>query len=230
MTAVDLARPLELRTAVRVLDARDAPAAAALLARGFAQEPGGVALLRDPVTRDLLLRSSAAEELRSVLPLGTVHGVVVDGSLAAIAVWHPPGVAPTSLPTRVRKVAAALPHARRLAAAAPTIAVTVLGNARSGRALQRERARAVAEASRGTSWHLAMLATAPEHRGHGLARRLLGRQLDRCDEDGTAAWLETTEPVNPPIYERFGFRTVTHVPDAAWLPGYWVMRREPEAR
>lgn len=88
----------------------------------------------------------------------------------------------------------------------------------------------MAEASRGTSWHLAMLATAPEHRGHGLARRLLERQLERCDEDGTAAWLETTEPVNPPIYERFGFRTVTHVEDAAWLPGYWVMRREPQPR
>jgi predicted acetyltransferase len=79
----------------------------------------------------------------------------------------------------------------------------------------------------GLTWHLAFLATAPEHRGRGLARQLLERQLDRCDEDAAAAWLETTDPVNPPIYERFGFATVAHVEDAAWLPGLWVMRREP---
>ena len=88
------------------------------------------------------------------------------------------------------------------------------------------RRRAVARASAGLSWHLAFLATAPEYRGCGLARRLLDRQLARCDEDGTAAWLETTDPVNPPIYERFGFTTIDHIAQAAWLPGLWVMRRE----
>jgi predicted acetyltransferase len=91
----------------------------------------------------------------------------------------------------------------------------------------RERGRSFAGAARGTTWHLMFLATAPEHRGRGLARMLLDRQLRRCDEDDTAAWLETTDPVNPPIYERFGFETVAHIEDAAWLPGLWVMRREP---
>jgi hypothetical protein len=43
-------------------------------------------------------------------------------------------------------------------------------------------------------------------------------------------WLETTDPANPPIYERFGFETVTHLEDAAWLPGLWVMRREPASQ
>ena len=76
-------------------------------------------------------------------------------------------------------------------------------------------------------WYLAALATAPEHRGRGFARMLLDRQLARCDQDGAAAWLETTDPVNPPIYARFGFSTVAHIERAAWLPGFWVMRREP---
>lgn len=62
-----------------------------------------------------------------------------------------------------------------------------------------------------------------------LARRLLDRQLVRCDEEGFAVWLETTDPANPPIYERFGLEVATHLEDAAWLPGWRAMRREPRS-
>jgi hypothetical protein len=67
-----------------------------------------------------------------------------------------------------------------------------------------------------------------DHPDEGLARSLLERQLQRCDQDGAEAWLEATDPVNPPIYERFGFEIIAHIPGPAWLPGYWVMRREPQ--
>jgi GNAT superfamily N-acetyltransferase len=40
-----------------------------------------------------------------------------------------------------------------------------------------KRHRAVVHASRGATWNLALLATAPEHCGKGLARALLQRQL-----------------------------------------------------
>jgi ribosomal protein S18 acetylase RimI-like enzyme len=79
----------------------------------------------------------------------------------------------------------------------------------------------------GPAWHLAYLAVAPEHQGNGYARLLLDHVLDRCDEDGTAAWLETTDPANPARYERFGFQTVRQVHRGRRLPGLWVMRREP---
>ena len=162
-----------------------------------------------------------------MLPHGTVHGAFVGETLAAVALWHPPGVPATSIAGMVRGVTDLLPHARRVAGALPHATRTILGEPREAFTLQRRRSRAIAAASAGTTWHLAILATAPQHRGQGLARGLLERQLARCDADGLAAWLETTDPVNPPIYERFGFTTVAHVGDAAWLPGYWVMRREP---
>jgi GNAT superfamily N-acetyltransferase len=94
--------------------------------------------------------------------------------------------------------------------------------------LAKRRGPAIARASRGITWQLELLGTLPEHRRKGLARSLLERQLQRCDQDGAAAWLETTDPVNPPIYERFGFETIAHIDGPRWLPGYWVMRREPQ--
>jgi len=51
--------------------------------------------------------------------------------------------------------------------------------------------------------------------------------VHRCDEDGAPVWLEAADPLNPTIYERFGFETVAHIGGPRWLLGYWVMRREP---
>jgi predicted acetyltransferase len=77
------------------------------------------------------------------------------------------------------------------------------------------------------SWHLELLGTLPEHRGKGLARALLNSQLRRSDQEGASVWLEATDPINPKIYERFGFHTVAHIDGPSWLLGYWVMRRNP---
>jgi ribosomal protein S18 acetylase RimI-like enzyme len=214
---------------VRVLGPTDLEVAAAVLSRAFEQEPGNLALLPDPETRRLIVEASARNTLRSALRFGTVHGAMAGGDLAAIALWHAPG-ARTSVGDRVRNVAGLSRGGRAVARGIPHAAAVVLRNVPEGIAMVRERGRAVARASEGATWHLAFLGTAPDHRGRGLARALLDRQLARCDEDGAAVWLETTDPVNPPIYERFGFETVRHIAEAAWLPGLWVMRREPRAR
>ncbi len=208
----------------------DLAGAAELLARGFAEEPGNRVLLPDPVARHRLLVVATMVTLREMIPLGTVHGALVDGELAAVAIWHPPGWRPAPLRTLRRTTAGKLAQAASLARSLPSAALVVGRQAHHAVRLVAQRRRAVATASTGLCWHLAFLATAPEHRGAGLARGLLDRQLLRCDQDGAATWLETTDPVNPPIYERFGFETVTHIEDAAWLPGLWVMRREPANR
>jgi GNAT superfamily N-acetyltransferase len=213
---------------VRVLGQPDLAAATVLLARGFAEEPGNLALYPDPELRRRVLERGARNVLRATLPFGTVHGAMVGDEPAALALWHPPGVATTSIAASVRTAAAKLVDAPTFARALPHAGSVLLEHVPEAVSLVRARFRAIARVSRGTTWHLAFLATAPEHRGKGLARRLLDRQLLRCDQDGTAVWLETTDPVNPPIYERFGFETVTHIEDAAWLPGFWVMRREPQ--
>jgi GNAT superfamily N-acetyltransferase len=213
----------------RPLMASETDAAADLLARGFAEEPGNLVLLPDPSTRFAMMRIAMKEAVRAALRYGTVQVATVGDDLGAIAVWHPPGVVATPVGSVARVAGGKLADASTLARSLPNVASVMLRHAPQAFRLVQARRRAVRYASRGTTWHLAFLATAPEHRGRGLARALLERQLERCDEDGQAAWLETTDPVNPPIYERFGFGMVAHLEDAAWLPGLWVMRRDPEA-
>ena len=212
---------------VRVLTAEHLDSAVDVLARGFAEEPGNVALLPDAESRATMLRVGSRLELGRTMPLGTVHVALVDDAVGGVAVWHPPGRGAGSLSGLSQAVVRSLSAVPSLLRPVPHKASVLLRHSRAALPLVLARHRAVARASSGASWHLAFLATAPEFRGRGLARSLLDRQLFRCDEDRTPAWLETTDPVNPPIYERFGFEIVTHVEDAAWLPGLWVMRREP---
>jgi GNAT superfamily N-acetyltransferase len=201
--------------------------AVAVLARGFAQEPGNLALWPDPNVRAAIWELGARHALEGALQLGTAHAATVEGDIAALALWDPPGTRTPGVATRGRHILDVVTRAPVLARGLPQAARTILPHVRAGLRLGRTRQAAIRSVSTQPVWHLAFLATAPEHRGRGLARRLLDRQLVRCDEDGLAVWLETTDPVNPPIYERFGFETVVHVADAAWLPGLWVMRREP---
>jgi ribosomal protein S18 acetylase RimI-like enzyme len=213
--------------AVRVLGPDDAHAAAAVLAEGFDQEPAMRTLLPDAAARRKMLEVTLRVRLHDPLRRGTAHGAWIGGELGAVAVWYAPGAPMLSasgamrallmLPSVVPSVAGTLAPAVRL------LASDVQGAGR----LFRTRRPAVREAVRGLTWRLDLLATVPALRGMGLARALLDRQLQRCDQDGAAAWLEATDPVNPPIYERFGFETLAHVAGPAWLLGYWVMRREP---
>ncbi len=212
---------------IRALTPDHLDAAVDVLARGFLDEPGNVALLPDAGSRATMLQVGSRLELGRAMPLGTVHVALVDGDIGGVAIWHPPGRGAGSLAGLGQAVVRSLPALPSLLRPVPRKASVLLRHSPGALPLVLARHRAVARASAGTSWHLAFLATAPEFRGHGLARSLLDRQLHRCDQDGTPAWLETTDPVNPPIYRRFGFETVGHIEDAAWLPGLWVMRREP---
>jgi GNAT superfamily N-acetyltransferase len=227
MGAATAAARASVPLTTRVLGPPDLEDAAALLARGFAEEPGNLVLVPDREARRVMVETSARTSLRTLLPRGTVHGAIVDGALAAITVWHAPGVPKGSLVDGLRGLAGVTAHARVLGSQLPNAASVILGDTAAAARLVRWRHRTTARAAAGLTWNLAYLATDPEHRGRGAARALLDRQLTRCDEDGAAVWLETTDPVNPPIYERFGFRAVAHLEDAAWFPGWWVMRREP---
>jgi GNAT superfamily N-acetyltransferase len=212
---------------VRLLTREDLDDAVGVLARGFAEEPGALALFPDPDVRRTLWELNARQALEETIRLGTVHAALVDDEVAALALWHPPGVSPSGALDRIQLLRHGLPHIATLARGIAPATRVALPHALTALRIPRARNAALKSASRGPSWHLAFLSTLPEHRGRGLARRLLDRQLERCDEDRLPVWLETTDPVNPPIYERFGFETIVHITDAAWLPGFWLMRREP---
>jgi len=54
-------------------------------------------------------------------------------------------------------------------------------------------------------WYLPMIGADPAHQGKGLGSALLKHALAICDRDGVAAYLESSNPRNIPLYERHGF-------------------------
>jgi GNAT superfamily N-acetyltransferase len=57
-------------------------------------------------------------------------------------------------------------------------------------------------------YYLALLGTHPDYRGRGLGMGLLAANLARIDTERTPTYLESTNPVNNPRYQRLGFRKV----------------------
>ena len=55
-------------------------------------------------------------------------------------------------------------------------------------------------------WYLPLVAADPNWIGQGLGALLMKHALRRCDKEGMAAYLESTNPRNLSLYERHGFR------------------------
>jgi ribosomal protein S18 acetylase RimI-like enzyme len=57
-------------------------------------------------------------------------------------------------------------------------------------------------------WYLPLIAADPNWMGQGLGTLLMRHALWRCDEEGIAAYLESSNPRNISFYERHGFRII----------------------
>ena len=57
-------------------------------------------------------------------------------------------------------------------------------------------------------YYLTLLGTDPAQRGRGIGLGLLAANLEFVDAEGLPAYLESSNPANVPLYERFGFKTV----------------------
>jgi ribosomal protein S18 acetylase RimI-like enzyme len=60
-------------------------------------------------------------------------------------------------------------------------------------------------------WYLPLIAADPGWIGHGLGTLLMKHALRRCDEQGIAAYLESSNPRNIPFYQRQGFRIIGEI-------------------
>lgn len=60
-------------------------------------------------------------------------------------------------------------------------------------------------------WYLPLIGTVPGRQNRGYGSVLLRHALARCDEAGLPAYLESTNPRNQPLYEKFGFRAVGRI-------------------
>jgi ribosomal protein S18 acetylase RimI-like enzyme len=74
-------------------------------------------------------------------------------------------------------------------------------------------------------YYLSVLGTDPEQQGAGIASALLAPVLQRCDANGTAAYLESSKESNVGFYARHGF-DVTERIDLPDGPPLWLMWRK----
>ncbi len=75
-------------------------------------------------------------------------------------------------------------------------------------------------------WYLAILGIDPAHQGQGYGSALLRHGLMRCDRDHACAYLESSNPKNIPLYERYGFELQGAI-QAGASPPLFPMRRPP---
>ncbi|MEC9424300.1 MAG: GNAT family N-acetyltransferase [Actinomycetota bacterium] len=189
----------ELTVAARVAGDADIPAVVAALAEAFASDPVLAFLFDDGP--DLVRHQALVTALFANRLLGGrgVDEIIVPDDPVdvreAAAVWVPPkgpdGPGPDYTMSGVVNRLALGDEVmdERLAALMPMLSA----------------------APRTPHWYLAFVGTRPSARGRGLASALISAITRRCDEDGVGAYLESSEPVNVPLYERHGFMVTGEV-------------------
>jgi GNAT superfamily N-acetyltransferase len=174
--------PVEARVATRA----EIPAAVEVLARAFHADPVWSWAFPD--------RERRLGQLRAVW--GLVAKAALDyesawlaGDCAAVALWIPPEK-PELRPEDEERLE---PMLRELMGdGVPRVLET----------FERfEAAHPVAE----PHYYLSLLGTNPDQRGRGLGMGLLAATLEQIDAAGAPAFLESSNPVNTPRYERLGF-------------------------
>ena len=198
---------LALRSATPV----DVKMTAAVMARAFFDDPPLTWLLPDPATRQgRVTRMFATIIGIESLRYGGVEIVCGGDNILAGAIWLPPGHWQPGLRVQIRAVPN---HARALAAA-------------WGRAARYAHALEGAHPKE-PHWYLKAIGVDPDWQGRGVASPLLRSRLERCDQEGQPAYLETSKPDNVPLYEHFGFRSIGNVDMPEGAPVITAMWRAP---
>jgi len=193
---------------VRKAEAHERAAVAAALAAAFFDDPVMSWILSDPGQRPRRLAGLFDVLMKGhYLPLGTVW---TTPDIAGAALWGPPGHAVVPTSAIVRNVVAML---RALG----------IHSARALRALTHVEHLHPKE----PHWYLGVLGTRPERQGTGVGSALLRPVLQRCDEEGLPAYLESSKESNLAFYRRHGFEVTGEIPLPGGGPTVWPMWREP---
>ena len=181
---------------------------AQVLARAFFDDPVASWAWRPDALRMRALERFQSRRMQQLLPHEEVW---TNDELSAAALWAPPERWRSTL----REDAEHLPAFAhpRLALRAPLVTYGWLG-------LERHHPHSPPH------YYLAVLGTDPPSQGRGLGSRLMRPVLERCDEDGVGAYLESSKESNIAFYGRHGFRVVEEV-RLPRGPRMWAMWRDP---
>ena len=200
---------------MREATASDRDEIAHCLARAFQDDPVSQFLLPDPTTRARRLPSFYASMLRFFEHMGLVQ---TDHQLRGAAAWLPPAANPPSKPASKPRLRDMLP--------------TMIGMGIALRSawfpLSKLNAAVVPFHPREPHWYLAIVGTDPTAQGIGVGSALIRPTLQRCDEQGILAYLESSKEANIAFYQRHDFR-VTQEIEVPRGPKLWAMQREPQA-
>jgi ribosomal protein S18 acetylase RimI-like enzyme len=75
-------------------------------------------------------------------------------------------------------------------------------------------------------FYLQFLGCRQEDRGKGVGSALLKHGTRLCDERALPAYLESSNALNVPLYQRHGFEVIAHSPVSKGGPSAWFMWRE----
>jgi GNAT superfamily N-acetyltransferase len=174
--------PVEARVATRA----EIPAAVETLARAFYADP--VWSWAFPNQERRLEQHRAVWALVAEAALG-YESAWLTGDCAAVALWIPPGK-PELRPEDEERLEGMLGE--------------LLGDG-AARVLETFERFEAAHPAGEPHYYLSLLGTNPDHRGRGLGMGLLAATLKQIDVEGAPAFLESSNPVNTPRYERLGF-------------------------
>ncbi|MFO0611118.1 MAG: GNAT family N-acetyltransferase [Polyangiaceae bacterium] len=180
------------------------------------------AFMHDPLFRWLLPEEASCStwlewfhrfSIAQCAPLGGAFTLEPGGPASGAMALVPPGGWPLSLWSTLR----AIPFPRR----APTKRLAVAGL----KLLKRMSDEHPVE----PHVYLSVIGVAPENKGKGLGGALLRHVTGLADAAELPAYLETGNPDNLPLYERFGFRVERTIEEHGGPP-LWTMRRPTTPR
>jgi len=184
------------------------------LALGFADDPvwGSWAFVDVPDRAERVRRQTAFWRPFVAAAVG-YGGMMIAPEGSAVALWVPPGVDEVDSENEA-------------------VAAEVMAEVLGPRAGLVEAGLEAFGASKppGEYWYLSLLATHPDHRGHGLGMALVGHHLARLDAEGVPTYLESTNPVNIARYQRAGYSLLGafDLPDGPAVDTMWRDARTPD--
>lgn len=197
---------------VRPATADDIPELAGAIARAFSNDPPMSWVFRDEGTRVQRLEALFGAALRELfVPNG--HAFTT-ADLRGAALWEAPGEwrTPDEVTERIAGSVAGVFLPEEL-----DRFLTYIGTLEDRHPDEPEH------------WYLAVLAVDLDRQGQGIGSACMGPMLERIRAEGAAAYLESSNERNVPLYERHGFRVtdVVDLPDDG--PPVYLMWREPTA-